>query len=200
MNKKPINILLIEDNDNDSLYIQEILSEIKTLSIQFHHATMLSEGINHLKEVGTDLVLLDLSLPDSQGMETVSTLKKEIPDIPIIVLTSLDDEETGVNTIKEGAQDYIVKRHINNYTIRLSIRYAIERQKLLSNIKQLKGLLPICSHCKKIRNDKGYWQKVKVYIRQHSDADFSHSLCPACVKMLYPEFYAQEKKSKKSKK
>jgi DNA-binding response OmpR family regulator len=199
MTKNPINILLIEDNDNDALYIQEILSEIKTMSFQFNWVTLLSEGIAHLKKGGVDLVLLDLSLPDSKKTQTVSNLKKEIPDIPTIVLTSLDDEETGVKAIKEGAQDYIVKRHITNYTLRLSIRYAIERQKLIANIKQLKGLLPICSKCKKIRNDKGYWQKVEVYIRQHSAADFSHSLCPDCVKVLYPEFSEAEAiKNKKS--
>lgn len=187
MSKTPINILLIEDNEDDAIYIQEVLAEVKTPVFRFEWLTELNKGIERTKKEGIDVVLLDLSLPDSRGTGTVSRLKKEAPHLPIVVLTSLDDEETGIKTIQEGAQDYIVKRHISSYTIRLAIRYAIERQKLVTNIKQLKGLLPICSKCKKIRNDKGYWQKVEEYIRQHSEADFSHSLCPDCVEVLYPE-------------
>jgi len=62
-------------------------------------------------------------------------------------------------------------------------------QEALTQVKRLSGLLPICANCKKIRNDKGYWQDVAVYIRDHSEADFSHSVCPSCMKELYPDFY-----------
>jgi hypothetical protein len=61
-------------------------------------------------------------------------------------------------------------------------------QKALEEIKTLKGILPICAHCKKIRNDQGYWQQVENYVSEHSEAEFSHSICPECVKILYPEF------------
>ncbi|NLN38689.1 MAG: sensor with HAMP domain protein, partial [Smithella sp.] len=64
-----------------------------------------------------------------------------------------------------------------------------ELQKALSEIKELSGLLPICSSCKKIRNDNGYWEQIEGYIRDHSKAEFSHSICPDCAKKLYPEFY-----------
>ena len=59
----------------------------------------------------------------------------------------------------------------------------------LSQIKALSGLLPICSSCKKIRNDKGYWEQIETYIRSHSEVEFSHGICPECAKKLYPEFY-----------
>jgi hypothetical protein len=62
-----------------------------------------------------------------------------------------------------------------------------ELQEALANIKQLKGLLPICSSCKKIRDDQGYWQQVEEYLLDHSDAEFSHSICPDCIKTLYPD-------------
>jgi len=188
MNEKPINILLIEDNEDDIVYIQEVLADIKIPAYRLSCRNDLGEGIEWTRKHKLDVVLLDLSLPDSWGTGTVSRFRKEVSDLPIIVLTSLDDEEIGIKTIQEGAQDYIVKRHISSYTIRQSIRYAIERQKLITNIKKLKGLLPICSKCKNIRNDEGYWQKVEEYISQHSDADFSHSLCPDCINELYPEF------------
>ena len=64
-----------------------------------------------------------------------------------------------------------------------------ELEKALADIKKLSGLLPICASCKKIRNDEGYWEQIEVYIRERSEADFSHGICPACVKKLYPEFY-----------
>lgn len=61
-------------------------------------------------------------------------------------------------------------------------------QKALGEVKQLKGILPICASCKRIRDDKGYWQQVEAYISEHTDADFSHGLCPECMKALYPDF------------
>ena len=62
----------------------------------------------------------------------------------------------------------------------------------LSEVKNLSGLLPICASCKKIRDDKGYWKQVEVYIGEHSEAEFSHGICPDCMKELYPEFYREE--------
>lgn len=72
----------------------------------------------------------------------------------------------------------------------------VERNKelvvLLSEVKQLRGIIPICAHCKKIRDDKGYWHQVESYVRDHSEAEFSHSICPVCIKKLYPEFVEEE--------
>jgi PAS domain S-box-containing protein len=64
-----------------------------------------------------------------------------------------------------------------------------ELQDALDNIKVLKGIIPICASCKKIRDDKGYWKQIESYIKEHSNADFSHSVCPECARKLYPEFY-----------
>ena len=64
----------------------------------------------------------------------------------------------------------------------------IELQKAFEEIKQLKGILPICASCKKIRDDEGYWHQIELYIRDHSEADFSHGICPDCMKKLYPDF------------
>lgn len=66
-----------------------------------------------------------------------------------------------------------------------------ELKKALTEIKKLTGLLPICASCKKIRNDKGYWEQLEVYIEDHSDAQFSHGICPDCAKKLYPEYYKE---------
>jgi len=76
---------------------------------------------------------------------------------------------------------------------------AAKLQEALSNIKVLSGLLPICSHCKKIRDDKGYWGQLEVYIRDRSNAEFSHSICPECAQKHYPEFYAKTAASRETK-
>ena len=67
-----------------------------------------------------------------------------------------------------------------------------ELKKAISEVKQLSGLLPICASCKKIRNDKGYWEQIEVYIQDHSETEFSHGICPECEKKLYPEFYKEK--------
>ena len=86
---------------------------------------------------------------------------------------------------------------------RISSRYAIERGRLIRELKDtiekvntLSGLLPICASCKKIRDDNGYWQQVEMYIREHSEAEFTHSLCPDCVKKLFPELYKEDRSYK----
>ncbi len=68
-------------------------------------------------------------------------------------------------------------------------RLIVELQEALAQIKTLKGILPICAHCKKIRNDEDYWQQIEVYVRDHSEAKFSHSICPDCMKKFYPDYY-----------
>jgi hypothetical protein len=80
-----------------------------------------------------------------------------------------------------------------------------EREKIISDlqdalrkVKALSGLLPICASCKKIRDDKGYWNQIESYIREHSEADFSHGLCPECLQRLYPEFCEDEKGERES--
>jgi hypothetical protein len=69
-------------------------------------------------------------------------------------------------------------------------------QKALAQVKTLTGLLPICSSCKRVRDDQGYWHQVESYVRDHSHAEFSHSICPDCAAKLYPDFYQPEQKSK----
>jgi PAS domain S-box-containing protein len=73
-------------------------------------------------------------------------------------------------------------------------RLVIELQEALTKVKTLSGMLPMCASCKKIRDDKGYWEQIEVYIREHSEVDFSHGLCPDCATKLYPEFYPGKQK------
>jgi hypothetical protein len=76
-------------------------------------------------------------------------------------------------------------------------RIILQLQEALSRVKTLTGLLPICASCKKIRDDEGYWHQVEEYIMDHSEADFSHGICPDCIHKLYPDFYSQDEKLKR---
>lgn len=164
-------------------------------------------GAECLAKVNTfrpDLVLLDVNLPDTNGFQICRTLKSDLQSHRVYVMM-LTASKTGPDDRSEGLEigaDGYMARPISNRELLAWVR-AMERiiraererdrlirelQEALASIKVLRGLLPICSHCKKIRDDKGYWKQVEVYIREHSEAEFSHGLCPDCVRKLYPEY------------
>lgn len=137
MKDEQTKILLIEDNPGDARLIREMLSEQSNISFDIRHAERLSEGLNYLSSENLHVVILDLSLPDSKGIETLKKVCSSQFKVPIIVLTGLADEETGLKAIQEGAQDYLIKGHLNAELLRSSMRYAIERYKLMGKLQEL---------------------------------------------------------------
>jgi len=208
MDKNVIKILLIEDNPGDVRLIEEILRESKTSGFELESADRLSAGIKFLEKKRFDIVLLDLGLPDSQGIYAVLRIVESFPAMPVIVLTGLSDEAVGLDAISKGAQDYLTKGHIDGNLLVRCLRYSLERKRIeeekeklikelrdaLGKIKTLNGLLPICASCKKIRDDKGYWNQIESYIKEHSEAEFSHGICPDCAEKFYPDYYKGGKK------
>jgi phosphoserine phosphatase RsbU/P len=128
----PIRALLIEDNPGDARLIREMLRDAGggLAAVTLAHADRLAPGLEQLTKQVTDVVLLDLTLPDSQGFETFTSLHAQAPDVAIVVLSGLDDETLAVRAVQEGAQDYLVKGHVDGAAILRSMRYAIERQRL----------------------------------------------------------------------
>jgi len=200
--KKEVAVLFIEDNPADVYLIREMLAET-TDDIVLEDADSFAKGLARIDAGEIDLVLLDLGLPDSQGIAGVKNLCERFGRLPIIVFTGLSDEQLGTQAVHEGAQDYLIKGQTNGSLLVKAIRYAIERKQLenekenliselqesLAKVKLLSGLLPICASCKKIRDDKGYWNQVETYLLEHSQAKFTHGICPECGKKLYPEYY-----------
>ena len=125
-----MDILLVEDDSVDEEALRRLLPRNTSLQC----ATTLRDAIGRLGMHAFDLVLLDLGLPDSSGIETLSRLRKSIPDLPIVVMSGLDDEEIAVEAIRHGAQDYIVKDHLTRYTLR-SLEFAIQRVKLATQLR-----------------------------------------------------------------
>ncbi|MBF0496986.1 MAG: response regulator [Deltaproteobacteria bacterium] len=198
MDKRQINILLIEDDPEDAEYLDELLAGDETLVFKTERAMRLESGLTRVLQGNLDVVLLDLGLPDSVGLDTFIRFHAAAPDVPVVVLTGLNDEQMAILAVSKGAQDYLPKQGLDSRLLVRAIRYALERQKLLQELKEaltsvktLRGLLPICAHCKKIRDDKGYWNQIESYIRTHSEADFSHGICPECVKKDYPDLYQE---------
>jgi CheY-like chemotaxis protein len=201
MKTKPLRILLVEDNPGDAVFLCKELSDAMDTPCQVIHVSRLSEALQELGKGKFDLILLDLGLPDSQGLETFGRLHTHSLDPPIVLLTCLDEAAVAVQAVARGAQDYLIKGRTSGPLLARSLRYAIERNRLvreqddlilrlqaaLAEVKKLSGLLPICANCKKIRNDQGYWQQIEGYIHEHSEADFTHSICPECSEELYPQ-------------
>ncbi|RJR43354.1 MAG: response regulator [Deltaproteobacteria bacterium] len=197
MDEQPIKLLLVDDQETDAVLTRRMLKKNpgNRAEFQIHHCRDLTDTLAFLASEKPDVVLLDLGLPESQGLNTLEQVLEAAPNLPIVVLTGLPDEELGVKAVQTGAQDYLVKGQVNLDGLVRSLRYAIERkqmliqlQEALSQVKILKGLLPICAHCKAIRDGHGDWRQLESYISEHSEAKFSHGLCPICFKELYPEY------------
>ena len=123
---KRLGILLVEDNPGDAYLIREILRSIPAADIT--SVENLEAALDHLERHAVDIILLDLSLPDSQGLDTVRRVVAQMPMLPIIVLTGLDDDILALDALKAGAQDYMVKGLVEPEMLMRSIRYAMERK------------------------------------------------------------------------
>ena len=128
---QPLLILLVEDNPGDARILRELLRDGPSLAHEIVHVSRLEEARERLSMGGVDVVLLDLSLPDAHGLETVTRALQAAGDVPIIVLTGLDDESLALRSVQAGAQDYLVKGQIETGLLTRSIRYARERMALL---------------------------------------------------------------------
>lgn len=145
MGNKPIKTLLVEDNPGDSRLIREMLAEARGVTFNLEYADRLQTGLEHLREGGIDVVLLDLGLPDSQGLETLSKIYAQALEVPIVVLTGLDDEMLGVQAVNRGAQDYLVKGQVDVNLLVRALRYAIERKRAEERERQLQLQLELSS-------------------------------------------------------
>ncbi len=125
-----IKILLIEDNPGDYLILKKMLKETEYTTFKLTHSLKLKDGLQILQNNKFDVIILDLNLPDSEGLDTFLQILSKHPELPIIILTGLSDEEMGVNAVKQGAQDYLVKGEFNGKLLARSINYAIERKRL----------------------------------------------------------------------
>ncbi|MFH0730022.1 MAG: response regulator transcription factor [Pseudomonadota bacterium] len=149
------------------------------------------------------MAILDWMMPEIDGLEVVRHIRALETDRPpyIMMLTTKGRKEDIIKGLDAGADDYLSKpfdagelrarvevgcRMVEmQHTLAAKI---VELHQAVDQIKTLRGIIPICANCKKIRDDQGYWRQVEIYIRNHTEAEFSHGLCPECLEKLYPGF------------
>jgi DNA-binding response OmpR family regulator len=149
------------------------------------------------------LAILDWMMPEIDGLELCRRLRsrESTTHTYVILLTGRDSSPDRVTGLEAGADDYLVKPfdiHELRARVNIGVRTVSLQQQLsskiaaleetIANVKQLKGLLPICSYCKRIRSDQDYWQQLEGYISDHSDAQFSHGVCPGCYDKVLASF------------
>jgi signal transduction histidine kinase len=148
-------ILLIEDNEDDACLMREALTECTAPAIDLEWVDRLGSGLTRLAHDSFDAVLLDLSLPDSQGLDTFDKVHTQNPEVPIVVMTGFDDEGTAIQVVQRGAQDYLVKKHLDGDRLVRVLRYAIERhrgeRRLRQSTEQLRALT---GHLETVREEE----------------------------------------------
>ena len=200
VNSSANKILIIDDHPATRKLLEDILGHE-------YQVLLASDGQEALDTVrddpSIDLILLDIIMPGMNGYEVCQRLKENerTRDIPVVFLTIMEEDHDEVRGFAVGVTDYIVKpisrlrllaRVRNQLALRQKQRELeqknYELQTALDQIKTLHGILPICSFCKQIRNDQGAWLRLEEYIQAHSEAEFSHSVCPSCAKEHYPDY------------
>jgi CheY-like chemotaxis protein len=213
--KKP-GILIIDDDIANI----KILGSTLPSDYEILFALNAQEGIASAMANQPDLIILDIMMPGMDGCETCRQLKADerTRDIPLIFITVKNSEEDEVKGFELGAVDYIIKpfnpvivqarvrthvslrlatRDVENKNIMLAARIE-ELENAKKEIKAIQSILPICSYCKKIRDDKDYWDQLDSYLQKHSGILFSHSVCPDCYeKYITPQLlHLHDKKGK----
>ncbi len=151
------------------------------------------------RELKPDVVLMDIKMPDMDGIEAARLIFETCPT-PVVVVTAYETRSLVKQASEAGVGAYLTKppsareleRAVTIALARFEDMLELKRknaalEKALATVKTLKGLIPICASCKKIRDDKGFWHQVEVYVKEHSEADFTHGICPDCLVKLYPE-------------
>jgi AmiR/NasT family two-component response regulator len=197
-----VRVLIAEDDYLISEMIKGLLEEIGYTAVG--EAVDGLEAVEMTQSLRPDVVLMDIKMPDTDGLEATRLIFERCPT-PVVVLTAYETPELVEEASAAGAGAYLVKppsaREMERAIIIAMARFDdltelrrlnAELQDALAEVKTLSGLLPICSSCKKIRDDEGYWNQLETYIQEHSNVMFSHGLCPDCAKKLYPEIFGSD--------
>jgi two-component system, cell cycle response regulator len=147
--------LLIDDNPEDARLVQEMLAEGGFARFDLEVSDRLAGGMRRLSEGDVDVVLVDLGLPDSQGVNTIALLHAHAPDVPIVVLTGTSDEATGIQALSAGAQEYLLKDQASGVVLVRALRYAIERKRLDHALQRM----AVVDDLTGVYNRRGFFQR-----------------------------------------
>jgi DNA-binding response OmpR family regulator len=194
-NESPITpvVLVVDDEPRNLQLVGILLSDELACDLCF--AGSGREALETMESVTPDLVLLDINMPEMDGYEVCRAIRnaEKTRETPVIFLTAQREPEHIVNGFEAGGTDYVGKPFesrelLARVRVQLELKRSrdeLKRQKeeleaTLARIRRLEGIIPICSYCKKIRNEENSWEQLEVYITDHSEALFSHGICPGC--------------------
>ena len=186
-------ILAVDDTPSDLELLAKIL-EREGYSLAL--AKDGSQALDIAAKEKPDSILLDIFMPGMDGIEICRRLKADpaVQDIPVIFVTSQSGSDEVLAGFEAGAVDYVTKPfRIPELLARVHVQAELRR--VQHEIRTLHGILPTCAHCKKIRDEKGIWHSIESYISQHSEAHFSHGICPDCISIYFPDAHADTKNS-----
>jgi YesN/AraC family two-component response regulator len=206
MQSEDIRVLIVEDDSLVSEMVHGLVEDLQYRVVG--KAIDGRQGVEMVENLHPDVVLMDIEMPRMDGLEATRRIYESHPT-PVVILSAYENPQLLREASQTGVGAYLVKppnlRQVERAIIiamarfhdimelrRINLELHARNQEIetaMAQIKTLSGLLPICSSCKKIRDDQGYWEQVEIYISKHSDADFSHGLCPDCMKTLYPDSY-----------
>ena len=203
---KEAKILVVEDEALVALHLEQRLQMLghSVVGTAFSGTDALEQTAAHLP----DLVLMDINLGRGiSGIEAAQQINR-ILDIPVVFVTAHSDDAILQKASAAGPYGYVLKP-FEDSALRVTIEIALSKHQLdqertrileelgasIARVKTLRGLLPICSRCHKIRDDEGYWKRVEVYIQQHTDATCKHGICPDCLLNLYE--FSEEARSRR---
>lgn len=207
-------ILIVDDKIENLIALETILEDIE--KVEFIRALSGREALQQVLKHDFALILIDVQMPEMDGFETIEMMKKTKRGrfIPVIFVSAIyKDEYYKIQGVKSGGVDFITKPIVDEVIlgkVRVFLELYKQKKELdhlvkelresLDRVKQLQGLIPICSNCKKIRSGEGYWSSVEEYISHHSEAVFSHTVCDDCMQKLYPESFERIKKRRQKQK
>ena len=209
-------ILIVDDSRDEQDLLSTRLRAAGYESLIVADTAEAALGILSQVEVGqgtgeVDLILMDIMLPGLDGLEACRRITKteRLQDIPIIVVTAKTEEKDLLAAFASGAMDYI-RKPVNSVELVARVSSALtlreeritrkareqellmrtqELEQALREVKVLRKLIPICANCKRVRTDAGDWQQLEEYIQDHSEVEFSHGVCQACMKQVYPDVF-----------
>lgn len=187
MNENKSALILVVDDNISNLQVLGALLSQKGYEIAV--ATDGEKALEFLENDFPDLILLDIMMPGIDGYELCGKIKaiEKLNEIPILFLTALTDPDDIVKGFDAGAVDYISKP-FNNAELLARIKTHVGLKRAKDELRVLRGTLPICVRCRKIKDEDGYWKIVEEYIESHTDLLFSHGLCDGCSSELYGNY------------
>lgn len=189
-----MNILVVDDDPTLRFILEGTLTRLGHTVVTKENGI---EALEFFEKSHVPLVVSDMLMPGMDGLELCRRIRKANRSqyTFILLLTTVEGKAGYLDGMQAGADDFITKPFDKDM---LAARVAVAERilRLQSQVKNLAGLLPICSLCKKVRDDRNYWHQVESYIADHTDATFTHSYCPACFKKLLRELEAIEQPEK----